>query len=146
MLEAPNRLAESSFRSAGRAHAAASDWQPRRAFQQRFERLERRIDSLSLRRFVRRTTRVEERALVRTTRVIARSHGPSESPARRPSHRDLEPVSNIGAPRSSRPAATARASHGAPPPPQIDIHSLTDQVVRRIDRRYLAWRERTGRT
>ncbi len=43
------------------------------------------------------------------------------------------------------PPAMRRAVQPAPAAPQIDVQALTDRVVQQIDRRFSAWRERTGR-
>jgi hypothetical protein len=37
------------------------------------------------------------------------------------------------------------AASKEPDPPKLDVESLTDQVMRSIDRRLIAYRERTGR-
>lgn len=109
----------------------------------RVERQERRIETLAVRRLAHRRTRVEERAMVRAARVVKssletpRPGGHSRGP-------ELEPHSATASRSSSRPAAAA-PGRAAPPAPAIDVRSLTEQVARRLDRRVLAWRERTGR-
>ena len=45
----------------------------------------------------------------------------------------------------STPTAMNRAGQTASTAPQINVQDLTDRVVQQIDRRFSAWRERTGR-
>jgi hypothetical protein len=50
------------------------------------------------------------------------------------------------APELARPAAAPDRSAVAPAaPPGVNVEHLTEQVMRQIDRRLTAWRERTGR-
>lgn len=42
------------------------------------------------------------------------------------------------------PTASASLPFGGAPP-QLDLNKLTDQVMQKIDRRLVIWRERTGR-
>lgn len=74
-------------------------------------------------------------------------------PAHRTLHRPPKPSAEApvepSAPRRHGPAASARVPGGPGIGPSVpggsEIDRLTDQVVRRIDRRMAAWRERTGR-
>ncbi|MEE8155489.1 MAG: hypothetical protein V3T53_11105 [Phycisphaerales bacterium] len=54
-------------------------------------------------------------------------------------------VPALSATAPSTPPAMRRAEQPAPAAPQIDVQALTDRVVQQIDRRFIAWRERTGR-
>ena len=64
---------------------------------------------------------------------------------RRPSLRDVQAAS-----ATHSTAVPVPARHEAAPidggPPNIDVQRLTDQVVRAIDRRVTAYRERMGRS
>lgn len=153
-LEAPQGSTERTPRAprplaGGRARLARSaDTGPSVSdvVNRRYERLERRIDLLSFRQLVLRKTRVENRALVRTTRVVKREHELSGTTGRQPRDRGPGPVHDAAAPGSlPRWASTAMAPDSVSSAPPIDIRSLTNQVMRRIDRRFLSWRERTGR-
>ncbi|MFQ5524982.1 MAG: hypothetical protein ACE5GX_01845 [Thermoanaerobaculia bacterium] len=111
----------------------------------RHERIEHRIDSYRTRRLVHRTERVEERSLVRARRILKRSKERPAASDRRPADASYPAHTDRPSPGPlARGSAGARSPHGAAAG-QIDINSLTDQVVRRIDGRFLAWRERTGR-
>jgi hypothetical protein len=60
--------------------------------------------------------------------------------------RDLRAATAAGADRSGASEATSTrrfTEPGAPPP--VDVERLADQVVRQIDRRIVAHRERVGR-
>ena len=87
---------------------------------------------------------------------LAARRGRLESLPGRPAHRTLHrpprhsPEAAIEAvpPRRRGPAASTSAggpASGPSFPEGGELDRLTDQVVRRIDRRMTAWRERTGR-
>jgi hypothetical protein len=108
-------------------------------FERRF--VERR-DTVSLRtseRLVHRRDRVERMAVHERTMTL---------------HRQPGAVTSAPAEVASRPGAGTpgdRTTHlPAPPPPMampnINVNELTDQVIRQIDRRVIARRERMGRT
>ena len=85
----------------------------------------------------RRFLRVEDSTLTRglraiKTRSVATAQGsPPQAPA-------------PAVPASVHPSSTRQLA-SAPATPQLDVNTLADQVLRRLDRRVTAWRERTGR-
>lgn len=103
-------------------------------------RQERAAEATALARTLAARARREEKAL--PGEPPARVLRPTE-PVGREERRDPDPrrpeIPGWGAPTSSL--------HGLmpiPAPPPINVESLTDQVMRQIDRRVGAWRERTG--
>jgi hypothetical protein len=89
------------------------------------------------RQVARRTRRVEQRSLALPGRYLQRPPAPQPSTLR-------EAPAAAAAPAPPWPAG---GPWGRPPArePQVDVRALTDQVMRQIDRRLVAWRERTGR-
>lgn len=85
-----------------------------------------------------------DRTLRKTTPAAAGSAARGTAPAAAgPAARGTVPA--LSATASSTPPAMRRAEQPAPAAPQIDVQALTDRVVQQIDRRFIAWRERTGR-
>jgi hypothetical protein len=119
-----------------------------RSFEQRVERR-----SATLRRVVERVRRVEQapmhaRALVQLTAGAStpRRDGVPIAGLLAPLPRVLQRPATLGTVSVAAPEAPAppRARAQAAPPP-IDVARLTDEVMRGIDRRIAAWRERRGR-
>jgi hypothetical protein len=109
-------------------------------FERRF--VERR-DTVSLRtseRLVHRCDRVERVAVHERTMTLRREPGIATS----------APAEVASRPSVGSPDYRRRAFSPAPPPPtampNINVNELTDQVIRQIDRRVIARRERMGRT
>ena len=88
-------------------------------------------------------------APVRTVRVEEPSWASSRCVVRRPPRAAMAPpaAADWPAPGQSRP--DSRAARPTPASAQrasqLDMQRVTDQVMRQIDRRMVAWRERTGR-
>lgn len=83
--------------------------------------------------------RVEDPSLATVRAAMRRIPSPTDAPASRRRQDDWPPAP---------PPAWARSAVAAQPgmpPPQIDLQAVTSQVMRQIDRRLIAWRERTGR-
>ena len=97
-----------------------------------------RVETL-VRRIVRRTRRVEEPISGSSPSVVR----PTLRPTERPVVQDEQgPVSAVRPRRNRTPDGYRHTQSGEP---AVDIEALTNQVVRQIDRRITAWRERTGR-
>ncbi len=99
-------------------------------------------------RVVRATRRLEERALATSGAerlVVAKATAPRQAPAAtlpEGPRAAASPATGTD-PWRRGPRPAARGGSAAIPP--LDVGALTDQVMRRIDRRLAAWRERTGR-
>lgn len=83
-----------------------------------------------------RPERVEDPSLATIETAVRRALPASPAPAG--GEDGWPPPRRAAVPRASAGAATAGV-------PQVDVQQVTDQVMRRIDRRLVAWRERTGR-
>src|SRR5262245_49555250 len=93
------------------------------------------------------TLQIPRRVVQQGVRVEERNHSTTVV-------RDFQYLQHHTIPRStgvertapeSRTGTDSRKWPPAPTPPAINIEHLTEQVVQRIDRRIIAWRERTGR-
>lgn len=90
------------------------------------------------RRVVRSTRRVEERSFAATESRRLRRSAPRDPVEPSPP----PPREVLAATRRPLEASRERARAGAP---NLDLEALTDQVMKRVDRRLTVWRERTGR-
>jgi hypothetical protein len=84
--------------------------------------------------------RVEDPSLTTVRAAIRRVPPPTDAAASRRRQDDWPPAPPPAWARSAVAAQPVTA-----PPPQIDLQAVTSQVMRQIDRRLIAWRERTGR-
>jgi hypothetical protein len=87
-----------------------------------------------------RLPRVEDPSLAMVRAAVRRVISPTAAAASRGRQDDWPP-----APRPSWARSAVAPESGTAPPPQIDLQAVTNQVIRQIDRRLIAWRERTGR-
>ena len=91
------------------------------------------------RRIAARGRRLEARPERPAERTLVRQPArPAEAAVEPPASGRRRPPASAGVPTGTTAAAALAQAHG-------ELDRLTDQVVRRIDRRMAAWRERTGR-
>jgi len=102
-------------------------------------RIQEQDDEQSLvRRTLRRVRRVEERTPAAPQRTLRQASRPQDAPSAAAS----APNTFAGVPFRPSPHPPAAAYVQAP---QVDVGALAEQVMRKIDYRLTAWRERTGR-
>lgn len=140
--ERTDSVRERTVRSVSRLDAI---YQPER---QNFERQDKvqprdQVDSFrqTIARLIERTQRREERVLSRDVRLV------HVSPLR-PSQVETgeAPDRGRGAPReAAAPQSTAPFEWRTPPASPVNVDQITENVMRQLDRRIDAWRERTGR-
>jgi hypothetical protein len=101
----------------------------------------RAVETTALARTLAARARREEKAL--SGEPPARVFRPTEQPVRE-ERRSLPDPRRSEIPGWGAPASSFHGTMPVPVPPPINVESLTDQVMRQIDRRVGAWRERTG--
>jgi len=87
-----------------------------------------------------RLKRLEDPSLATVRAAVRRAPSPTAVAASRRQQDDWPP-----APRPSWTRSAGAPDLGMALPPQFDLQAVTSQVMRQIDRRLIAWRERTGR-
>ena len=97
-------------------------------------------ESVEIARPSQRLRRLEDPSLATVRAAVRRAPSPTAVAASRRQQDDWPP-----APRPSWTRSAGGPDLGMAPPPQIDLQAVTSQVMRQIDRRLIAWRERTGR-
>lgn len=149
-LVQPTRITRRIIRIAGHATSHHSSTTTTTSTTHRLAAAERHTGSV----LVRRTTAGPATLVHRHTRVERPPHewrGPAGEPVTRPP----VPAGPV-VPRARRSGAVPRQEQEppggsgpqpppSPPPPALDLDRITDDVVRRIDRRIVAHRERLGR-
>lgn len=117
------------------------------------DRSQREFATLLERRFVERQESVSVRTAERLVHRCDRVERVAVQQRTMTLHRDTKVATSAPTEVASRPAMGTsldrqRTYSPAPPPalPNINVNELTDQVIRQIDRRVVARRERMGRT
>ncbi len=92
-------------------------------------------------RFTERTRRIEERVASAETVTVVRGRGDSRNAVERA---DVPMRGRWPEPMGGR-APWGRSNHAEPQVPALNVERITENVMRQIDHRLTAWRERTGR-
>jgi hypothetical protein len=126
---------------AARRQAATPSWHGTLVRNERVQRLElvrrERLDRVDLVRHERIEREIVARERPTVTRAVAVPSTPRPNDA---------PVRDVSGRRAAAPLAATGRPTGGTGQPAVDVERLTEQVVRRIERRALAQRERLGRT